>query len=122
MEVEAMGKVLVTATIENMEDLFDVEKGLLPRERVRRIEVPDALVDTGGPIVMGMYHVARLTIQGRECAMDVGEIPDEYPVIIGQLPLEALDWVVDVKNRCLIGNPEHGGEQVIEVFALTGRV
>src|SRR5688500_8790667 len=47
METTTMGKVLVAAKIESLEDLFNAEKGLLPQEQVRRIEVPDALVDTG---------------------------------------------------------------------------
>ncbi|HEV3005371.1 MAG TPA: hypothetical protein VGX78_12975 [Pirellulales bacterium] len=34
-----MGKVLVTATIENLEDLFNVQAGLLAADQVRRIEV-----------------------------------------------------------------------------------
>ena len=38
------------------------------------------------------------------------------PVLIGQIPLELLDWVVDPKGQRLIGNPEHGGEQIMEVF------
>ena len=39
-----------------------------------------------------------------------------FPVLIGQAPLEMLDWVVDLKGQRLIGNPEHGGEHVMEVF------
>ena len=46
METRTMGKVVVTALIENLEDLFDAEKGLLPAENVRRLEVHD-VVDTG---------------------------------------------------------------------------
>jgi hypothetical protein len=65
---------------------------------------------------MQMCRAVRLTVQGRDCAIDVGEIGDEFPVLIGQLPLEHLDWVVDPKGQRLIGNPEHGGEHVIEVF------
>jgi hypothetical protein len=42
-----MGKVVVTARIENLEDLFDVEKGLIAPNAVRAVEVSDALVDTG---------------------------------------------------------------------------
>jgi hypothetical protein len=33
-----------------------------------------------------------------------------------QIPLEAMDWVVDLKGQKLIGNPAHGGEHVIEVY------
>jgi hypothetical protein len=65
---------------------------------------------------MPMYRAVRLTIQGRDCAIDVGEIGNEFPVLIGQIPLELLDWVVDPKGQRLIGNPEHGGEQIMEVF------
>ena len=70
----------------------------------------------GGTVSMPIYSAVRLTIQGRECAIDVGEVDDSFPVLIGQVPLESLDWVVDTKNQRLIGNPEHGGEQMIDVF------
>ena len=37
--------------------------------------------------------------------MDVMEVPDDAPVLTGQLPLEQLDFVVDLQSRTLIGNP-----------------
>jgi len=55
-------------------------------------------------------------IQGRDCIVDVGEVPDELPVLTGQVPLELLDWVVDSKVQKLIGNPERGGERMLDVF------
>jgi predicted aspartyl protease len=144
MENDVMGKVLVRAKIQNMEDLFGVFKGVLKPEEVRTVEVTDALVDTGastllvprrlisqlglryirtrraeglgGAVPLPIYSVVRLTIEGRDCALEVGEIDDKFPVLIGQIPLEMLDWVVDPKGQRLIGNPAHGGEQVIEVF------
>jgi predicted aspartyl protease len=139
-----MGKVLVSAKIENLEDLFSVQVGLLVGDQVRRIEVSDAVVDTGattlllpkrmiealglkplrvrqargigGTLPLTMYRAVRLTIQGRDCIVDVGEGPDELPVLIGQVPLELLDWVVDSKGQKLIGNPEDGGEHMLDVF------
>ncbi len=144
METPTMGKVLVTAKIENLEDLYSVKKGLLPDDQVRRIEVANAVVDTGattlllpkrmiaalgleplrarhsrglgGDFLLHMYGTVRLTIQERDCVVDVGEIGDEYPVLIGQIPLEALDWVIDPKGQRLIGNPEHGGEWGVDAF------
>lgn len=138
-----MGKVLVTAKIENLEDLFRVHMGLLSEEQVRRVEVTDALVDTGatglllpsrlivhlgleplrvrpartigGPVPLQMYRAVRLTVQGRDCIGDVAEISDDFSAVIGQVPLELMDWVVDPKRQRLIGNPEHGGELMIEV-------
>ena len=63
-----------------------------------------------------VYGTARLTIQGRDCPTDVAELPDECPVLIGQIPLESLDFVVDMRGGRLIGNPAHGGEQMLELY------
>ncbi len=41
---------------------------------------------------------------------------NDVPVLIGQLPLEHLDFVVDLRSRSLIGNPAHGGEHVYELY------
>jgi clan AA aspartic protease len=144
MESATMGRVLTEATLENLKDLWAAEQGLRPAEQVRRITVVDALVDTGATLLSlpsrlirqlgltqfdrkrvtsssgsceaGLYEAVRLTIQGRKCTMDVLEVPDEVPVLIGQLPLEHLDLVVDLRNRRLIGNPAHGGEHMYELY------
>ncbi len=42
-----MGKVVVTARLENLEDVYKVSQGTLPTEQVRTAEVTDALIDTG---------------------------------------------------------------------------
>ena len=69
-----------------------------------------------GPAEATVYDAVRLTIQGRFCTMDVLEVPDDVPVLIGQLPLEALDFVVDPLGRRLIGNPAHGGVHTCELY------
>jgi hypothetical protein len=43
-------------------------------------------------------------------------VPDDCPVLIGQVPLELLDFVVDPGGQRLIGNPAHGGEHIIELY------
>ncbi|MHB1422769.1 MAG: retroviral-like aspartic protease family protein [Gemmataceae bacterium] len=139
-----MGKVLVRAKIENMEDVFAVHRGLIKPEEVRSIRVTDALVDTGasillmpkrlisplglrylrtrpaqalgGSVQVPIYSVVRLTIEGRNCSLEVGEIDDRFTVLIGQIALGMMDWVVDPKGQRLIGNPAHGGEEMIDVF------
>jgi predicted aspartyl protease len=144
METTPVGKTLVSAKIENVMDLYAASKGLLPEEQVRRVEVTDALVDSGashlsmpkrlinqldlphvsvgrakttaGMRTFELYGPVRLTIQGRMCSVDVAEIADECPVLIGYLPLAGLDFVVDPKNQRLIGNPDHGGEFMIDMF------
>jgi hypothetical protein len=46
----------------------------------------------------------------------VVEVADDCPVLIGQVPLEVMDFVVDPAGQRLIGNPAHGGEQVYELY------
>ena len=69
-----------------------------------------------GQIPLRTYRGVRLTIQGRDCVMDVSGIADHYPVIVGQLPLVAMDWVVGGEGQGVIGNPEHGGEEMFDIF------
>jgi predicted aspartyl protease len=144
MGSETMGRVLTPARIENLRDLWDFEQGRLAADQVRRAEVLDALVDTGATTLSlpaslikqlgltqtatkrvisakgsgeaAVYGTVRLTIQDREFVSDVLEVPDGVPVLIGQIPLEYLDFVVDPKGQRLIGNPAHGGEHVLELY------
>ena len=144
MEQSAVGKVVVQASIENLSDLYQAERGSIAPEQVRKIEVRDALIDTGATMLSlpgsliaqlglakrktrrvrtangireaGVYDAVRLSIQGRDCVIDVADIPDTCPVLIGQAPLELMDWVVDPVGQRLIGNPEHNGEWMGEMF------
>ncbi len=144
MEPDTLGRVVTEAKIENLKDLWAVEQGLRSPDQARVLTIADALVDTGATLLslptelikrLGLSHVSskrvtsrigqaeaavyeavRLTIQGRSCTMDVMEVPDGVPALIGQLPLEHLDFVVDLRSRSLIGNPAHGGEHIYELY------
>src|SRR5262249_36670330 len=139
-----MGRVFAAATIENLGDLVEAERGNRSDSEVRRVDVSDALVDTGattlalpshliaklglkkvferrarstrGTHMVDMYQAVRLTIHGRSCTVDVMEVPDDVPVLIGQVPLELLDFVVDPQGQRLIGNPAHNGEHILELY------
>jgi hypothetical protein len=41
----------------------------------------------------------KLPIQERDCVIEVAEIPDDCPPLIGQVPLEMLDFVVNPAGR-----------------------
>jgi clan AA aspartic protease len=139
-----MGRVAVPAVVESLEDLYRVHRGDMAAEQIRRVEVVEALVDTGAtglslprrlveqlgliPIrtrravtMAGVrdvptYGAVKLTVQGRDCVCDVTEVDDACPVLIGQVPLELMDLVVDPGRRQLVGNPAHGGEHMIELM------
>lgn len=141
---QSMGRVTVEIEVENMGDLWDAQKGRIPEEQVRRVTVPDALVDTGattlalprklveelglervrersvvscqGKGTISVCSIVRLHILGRDCAVEVMEVPDETPALVGQIPLEMMDLVVNPKLRQVTGNPAHGGEEVLELY------
>ena len=39
-------------------------------------------------------------------------------VLIGQVPLGLLDFVMDSASQRLIGNPDHGGKPMIDLFVV----
>jgi predicted aspartyl protease len=144
METTTAGKVIVSATIANIFDLHEASRGQRADDQIRRIEVADARVDTGATLLampkrlieelgieqigngraktavglstFGIYGPVRLTIQGRACSVDVSDVAEECPVLIGYVPLELLDFVVNPRGQSLIGNPEHGGEFMFDMF------
>jgi predicted aspartyl protease len=141
--VNDMGKVITRIKVENWSDTEMVAAGYR-KEKPRSVET-DALVDTGavkfylktsviqqlGLRAVGeiksrtmsdrtetrkVYSPAFLEIQGRSGRFDVIEVPDSLPNIVGQIPLEDLDWVVDCRNQKLIPNPEHKHGEMCEDY------
>jgi predicted aspartyl protease len=138
-----MGRVVVDMHVANADDLTLVALGQLAANQVRTLDV-QALVDTGtnyvglttsevvqlglrrvrqrqvrtaaGLLMQQIYSAVRITVQGRDCLSEVQELPDGSPALLGQVPLELLDYWIDTANRRLVGNPEHGGQWIIDSF------
>jgi hypothetical protein len=138
-----MGKVIAMIKVANWDDLALLAAGAR-KEKPRALET-NAIVDTGAvklylkssiihelglrPIgevksrtmsnrleSRTVFSPVALEIQGRTGRFDVVEIPDSLPNIIGQIPLEDLDWVVDCRNQKLIPNPEHKNGELADEF------
>jgi clan AA aspartic protease len=142
-EKREMGKVTTTIKVENLADVFRAEAGEVPADQVRSVEL-EALVDTGatllclplsvinalglrllekkeaitasGPVPRGIYRGAQLTIGDRNCIINVMELPEKAPPLVGYIALENLDFIVDPINQTLIANPAHGGKQVFDLL------
>jgi len=144
MKGTTMGHVIVTIKVENYVDWVQARSSKKRKKpRVRTIVVPDALVDTGathlslpsrwikelglvpyptevraeiasGTVTRKMYGGAWLTIDDRseECA--VIELPDSAPALIGVIPLEGLDYIVDPIEQKLVG--KHGRKRVCLLY------
>jgi predicted aspartyl protease len=136
-----MGHTHVTIKVENVADWMAAqEKRGRKKTRIRTIIIPDALVDTGttylclparyirelglqpfpkpitattaaGVVERRLFGGAMLTIDERSDIFAVAELPDDVPPLIGVIPLEGLDYVVDPTTQTLIG--KHGAKRVM---------
>ncbi len=137
-----MGKVIVKIKLTNLADMVRKTAGVR-KAKARTVEV-EALVDTGatrlylkpsvikslglertdtvrskttnGDAIRFKYEPVRLELMGRAEEFGVIEVPEEVPNLLGQVPLEVLDFVVDPRGQKLIPNPAHGGEQMTEEY------
>ena len=138
-----MGKVIVKIKLTNLKDTFLKSAGAR-KTKPREVEV-EALVDTGatrlylkptiikklglertdtvrsrttnGDVLRYKYEPVRLELMGRHENFDVVEVPEEVPNLLGQVPMEVLDFVVDSRGQKLVSNPAHGGEQMTEEYS-----
>ena len=138
-----VGRVVVSVRVQNVDDARRVERGELAPSEVRAAILP-ALVDSGatflclpadvictlglpfnrdrqsstitGPMTLRIFGGARIEVEGRTCDVEVMELPAARQALLGQIPLETLDFWVDLANQRLVGNPEHGGEWMAEVY------
>jgi predicted aspartyl protease len=136
-----MGHMHVTIKVENFVDWANAQEG--KRRRIRTVIIPDALVDTGstylclpsryikelglklfprrmsattatGVVERRLYGGALLSIEDRTDEFAVAELPDEAPALIGGIPLEGLDYVVDPTTQRLVG--KHGKKRVMLMY------
>ena len=137
-----MGKVIAKLRLVNNGEWFNYDRKL-SRRKPHEVEI-EASVDTGatrlylkpsvikalalrkvdevqsqttnGTRTRGVYDPVRLELMGRRGTFDVVDIDEQVPNLMGQVPLEVLDFVVDPKRQKLIANPEHGGIQMTEEY------
>ncbi len=140
-----MGRVTCEATVENAVEHALARQGKMPPDQVKSVRIMDALVDTGastlglppsvlrqlgldtptatrrsrnttGVYDVRMYGPVRLTIHGREITLDAMEVDEGCPALIGQIPLEHLQLVVDMSTHRLEKSPANGGEWILDMF------
>ena len=138
-----MGRTFAEVMVQNAYDIELREPGQDPEREVREATVR-ALADTGSTLLClhkhtieklglrlartgkvrtgnaiverGVYRAAQITILGRSCLGEVMEVPDDMPVLVGYIPLESLDLVIDPRSSEVIHNPENGGEYTLDLL------
>ena len=138
-----MGSTPVSIQVENYDDMVLRASGRGPATKVRKANVK-ALADTGcallclhkssirrlglrfarsaevrtgnGNVERSIYQAVQITILGRQCLAEVMEVPDTVPPLLGYIPLENLDLVVDPKSNRVTPNPESGGKYTLDLL------
>lgn len=95
-----------------------LQRGVIAKLGLRPVELIKSRTKSDRAEVRQVFSPVRLEIQGRSGTFEVVELPDTLPNIMGQIPLEHMDWVVDLKNRRLIANPEHKHGEMADDFGV----
>ena len=136
-----MGSVYAEITLKNARDVLKVQEGLMREDEIRSLVV-NALVDTGaGTLVIneevnqklglkvdqvrqstladGSKHLykrmepVRVHWKNRDTICIPTMIPGASEILLGAIPLEDMDLIVDPKNEELTGR--HGENPVMRV-------
>ena len=128
--------------LENFDDEKQVLAGALKKEEVRSVQI-EVLVDTGaltlvidedlrkklGLTIMkttnvtiagdshvpcGISEPVRIRWQNRGCVCEALVLPEQSPCLLGAIPLEFMDLMVDPGEGKLVG--AHGDEPVLLVM------
>ena len=136
-----MGSVYAEITLTNAKDVDAVQLGVMGEDEIRSVEVK-ALVDTGAwtlvindelcrrlglehgvlwesTLADGSKHLykrmepVRINFENRDTICIPTMVPGADEVLLGAIPLQDMDLIVDPKNEKLIGR--HGENPVIRV-------
>ena len=139
------GRVTCEARVENEIDGMRVRTGAMNPSEVRSISISEVVVDTSSASmialptrmlrqlgleapsatrswnttdgeVVKLFGPVRLWVGDRDIVLDAEEVADGCPVLIGQIPLEHLQLVVDMSNHRLEKSPANGGEWILDMF------
>lgn len=139
-----MGKVIVTAKLTNRDDLILAEHGYISENEIHSLEV-EGIIDTGAVLVSLPQKIVDelrlkesekrkvryangdvveksiaggllIEIQGRTSETRCIIEPNSSTVLIGQIPLEEMDWMVHPQKQILVSGHEGFDQGLIEMY------
>lgn len=88
----------------------DIEKLGLPYKKTVKAVTADGMRERR------IYAAANIIIGDRDGTFDIMEVPDGVPPLLGYIPLEQMDYLIDFAQHKLIENPEHNGKLTLDLF------
>jgi len=130
-----MEPVYAEIELANIEDISLARRGFLPKDQIKRLSV-NALVDSGA-YMLAINETVQLQLQlpflrrdtsnladdsvieldvvgpvevrfeNRTTNVDAVVLPGDAEVLLGAIPMEAMDVLIDPRRRSLVVNPQH---------------
>ena len=133
--VNEMGLVYAEIELFNAGEMYEFRKGLISEENIKRVKVT-SLVDTGSymltindnirnqlglPLIEKQFSVladeteievevvgpVEVRFENRRTSVDAVVIPNSSEVLLGSIPMEDMDILVDPRRQKLVVNPKH---------------
>jgi clan AA aspartic protease len=130
-----MGLIYADLTLVNYADLANSENGFITKDKVRSVKV-NAMVDTGcenftinesvfqqlglheewrEPFEMADGTIAELPVSGgisiffenRQTIVHAAVVPGNTDVLLGAIPMQSMDVLIDPRQEKLVVNPLH---------------
>lgn len=142
-----MGKVTTTLTITNRADEIRAAAGVILPEQIRRVTLPDVLVDTGATVLclpadvisaLGLaplkevltstaagyqratvYQDAKVSLMGREGVFQALQLPGGEHPLLGVIPMEELGVEIDLQKQELKLLPMEPGNTYYLAYSIT---
>jgi predicted aspartyl protease len=143
-----MGKVLTDLKLTSLYDLRDFKLKRIGEDEIKSLLINNVIVDSGasmlclskeiieqlnlefvktikvntadGIVTRGIYGPVVYEIQGRSARGDVLELAHpRIHALIGKIPLEQLDFLINPAANRLVTNPEHEGELILDQLIIS---
>ncbi len=133
--VNEMGLVYAEIELFNAGEMYEFRKGIISEEKIKRVKVK-SLVDTGSymltindkirnqlglPLIEKQFSVladdseieveivgpVEIRFENRRTSVDAVVLPNSSEVLLGAIPMEDMDVLVDPRQQKLVVNPKH---------------
>ena len=146
--IKIMGKVTANLKITSLKDTLFYKEGYISKDKIRQVNLENVIVDSGATMMClskdiikkldldfikkikvntangieekGIYGSIIYEIDGRMARGDVLELNHpKIKALIGQIPLEQLDFLINPSINKLIKNPEHEDELILDMLIIS---
>src|SRR5579862_6056457 len=109
-------KIQLTALVDTGATMLSIPEEDIKKLGLKIIRQATSKYADGRKEIRNIYGGATLKVLNRVCTVDVLAGHAGQPALLGQIPLEGLDLIVDPRRQLLTTNPESPDMPMVEVY------